>query len=321
MGGPEGLRRLNEAVEAYRQALTVYTRDDLPQPWATTQNNLGIALWALGERLGGPEGLRRLSEAVEAYRQALTVHTRDDLPQDWAMTQNNLGIALWALGERLGGPEGLRRLNEAVEAYRQALTVRTRDDLPQDWARTQNNLGTALRALGERLGGSGGSAAAERGGRGLPPGPHRPHPRRPAPGMGQDPEQPGHALRALGERQGGPEGLRRLNEAVEAYRQALTVYTRDDLPQDWATTQNNLGNALQIQVRLGGFPAGLEQVDRLCAGGGHPRRPRRPGVPADARHRLPRRHPSGRRGGPCLREPGRPRGTPAGRLPPRLGLD
>ena len=100
MGGPEGLRRLNEAVEAYRQALTVRTRDDLPQDWARTQNNLGIALWALGERLGGPEGLRRLSEAVEAYRQALTVHTRDDLPQDWATTQNNLGIALrpWASG-------------------------------------------------------------------------------------------------------------------------------------------------------------------------------------------------------------------------------
>ena len=161
-----------------------------------TQNNLGTALWALGERLGGPEGLRRLSEAVEAYRQALTVHTRDDLPQHWATTQNNLGIALRALGERLGGPEGLRRLSEAVEAYRQALTVRTRDDLPQDWAMTQNNLGARAPGPGRAVGRSGGSAAAERGGGGLPPGPHRPHPRRPAPGLGHDPEQPGH--RALG---------------------------------------------------------------------------------------------------------------------------
>ena len=71
-------------MEAYRLALTVCTRDDLPQDWARTQNDLGVALWALGQRLGGPEGLRRLSEAVEAYRQALTVRTRDDLPQDWA---------------------------------------------------------------------------------------------------------------------------------------------------------------------------------------------------------------------------------------------
>ena len=117
-----------------------------------TQNNLGNALWALGERLGGPEGLRRLSEAVEAYRQALTVYTRDDLPQQWATTQNNLGNALTDLGERLGGPEGLRRLNEAVEAYRQALTVRKRDDLPQLWATTQNNLGNALQ-IQVRLGG------------------------------------------------------------------------------------------------------------------------------------------------------------------------
>ena len=225
------------------------------------------------------------------------------------MTQNNLGIALASLGERQGGPEGLRRLTEAVEAYRQALAVCTRDDLPQDWATTQNNLGNALQGLGERSGGGGGSAAAERGGRGLPAGAHRLHPRRPAqhgrdpgqPGqracesgrasgrsegvrrlseaveayrqaltvytrddlpqaLGHDPEQPGQ--RALGPGRAvraGPEGLRRLTEAVDAYRQALTVHTRDDLPQDWATTQNNLGVALaDLGERLGGR--------RVCGG-------------------------------------------------------
>ena len=116
MGGPEGLRRLNEAVEAYRQALTVHTRDDLPQDWAKTQNNLGLALRALGQRQGGPEGLRRLNEAVEAYRQALTVRTRDDLPQDWATTQNNLGTAL-QIQVRLGGfPAGLEQVDRLSQA-------------------------------------------------------------------------------------------------------------------------------------------------------------------------------------------------------------
>ena len=57
MGGPEGLQRLSEAVEAYRQALIVRTRDDLPQDWAVTQNNLGNALQFLGEHQGGPEGI------------------------------------------------------------------------------------------------------------------------------------------------------------------------------------------------------------------------------------------------------------------------
>ena len=45
--------RLNEAVEAHQQALTVVTRDHLPQDWALTQNNLGLALAALGMREGG----------------------------------------------------------------------------------------------------------------------------------------------------------------------------------------------------------------------------------------------------------------------------
>ena len=67
---------------------------------------------------------------------------------------------------------------------------------------------------------------------------------------------------------GGAEGLRRLSEAVEAYRQALIVRTHDHLPQDWARTQHNLGTTLQVQVHLGGFPAGLEQVDRLAQAGG-----------------------------------------------------
>ena len=38
-----------------------------------------------------------------------------------------------------------------------------------------------------------------------------------------------------------------LAQAVAAYREALTVRTRESLPQDWATTQNNLGAALEEQ--------------------------------------------------------------------------
>jgi tetratricopeptide (TPR) repeat protein len=144
------MRHLAEAVEAYRQALAVRTRADLPQDWAMIQNNLGNALWTFGERQGGGEGTRHLAGAVEAYRQALAVFTPAELPQYWATTQNNLGSALRSLGEREGGAEGLRRLAEAVEAYRQALGIRTRADLPQDWATTQNNLGDALQTLVRR---------------------------------------------------------------------------------------------------------------------------------------------------------------------------
>jgi hypothetical protein len=42
-----------------------------------------------------------------------------------------------------------------------------------------------------------------------------------------------------------------LEEAVSAYRAALEEWTRERVPLDWATTQNNLGNAL---ATLGGTP-------------------------------------------------------------------
>src|SRR5215210_6163785 len=51
----------------------------------------------------------------------------------------------------------------------------------------------------------------------------------------------GDALRRLGERES---GMARLEEAVEAYRAALTERTRERVPLQWAMTQNNLGNAL-----------------------------------------------------------------------------
>ena len=41
---------LEEAVAAYREALTEYTRERVPLQWAMTQNNLGNALRTLGER-------------------------------------------------------------------------------------------------------------------------------------------------------------------------------------------------------------------------------------------------------------------------------
>jgi hypothetical protein len=114
--GPEGTRKLAEAVEAFQQALTVRTRDTLPQDWAMTQYNLGIALKILGERQGGAEGARWLAEAVEAYRLALAVYTHDSLPQQWAMTLKNLGRVLQIQIRRDGFPKGLELVDRLSQA-------------------------------------------------------------------------------------------------------------------------------------------------------------------------------------------------------------
>jgi hypothetical protein len=142
--GPRGAQLLSEAAAAFRLALEVYTRDRLPQDWATIQNNLGAALSGLADQTEGPRAAQRLDEAVAAFRQALEVRTRDGLPQQWATTQNNLGLALSGLALRTEGPRAARLLTESVAAFRLALEVYARDRLPQQWATTQNNLRTAL---------------------------------------------------------------------------------------------------------------------------------------------------------------------------------
>ncbi len=139
-----GTHRLEQAVEAYQQALKERTRDRVPLDWAATQNNLGTALQTLGER---DRDTDRLEQAVKAYQPALKEHTRDRVPLDWAATQYNLGDALQALGERDSGTD---RLEQAVEAYQQALKEYTRDRVPLDWARIQHNLALTYLMLFEK---------------------------------------------------------------------------------------------------------------------------------------------------------------------------
>jgi tetratricopeptide (TPR) repeat protein len=265
-GGAEGLHLLDEAVAAYREALAVYTRADMPADWAMTQNNLGNALSIQGRRTGGAEGLRLLGDAVAVYREALAVRTRADRPADWAMTQNNLGIALRSQGERTGAAEGLRLLGDAVAAYREALAVHSRADLPADWAMTQNNLGVALSTQGERTGGAEGlrllddAVAAYREALAV-------HTRADMPAeWAMTHNNLGNALKRQGERTGGSEGLRLLDDAFAAHREALAVYSRADIPAEWAMTQENIGllhesmadlEPARERVHLGGAEAAL----------------------------------------------------------------
>lgn len=203
-----GDRKLGEAAEVWRDLLLLQPRDEDPESWAITQTNLGNTLWSQGKRLGGPLSLRLLGEAVTAYRAALEVYTREQSPQDWATTQKYLGLALSYQATRSEGPESLRLLNESVTAYHAALEVYTREQSPKDWAMTQYNLGLALSYQGKRTSGAGSPAGS----------------------------------------------LRLLGEAVTAFRAALTVYTREQSPQDWASTQYNLASALMNQGQGRGVP-------------------------------------------------------------------
>ena len=237
---------LVEAIDANRKALSLAPRSQRWSDWATTQNNLGIALLRLGER---ESGTAKLEEAVTAFREALKERTRERVPLEWAGTQNNLGTALAVLGER---ESGTAKLEEAVTAYREALKEQTRERVPLDWAGTQNNLGIALLRLGERESGTAKLEEAVTAFREALK--ERTRERVPLEWAGTQ-NNLGTALGVLGERES---GAAKLEEAVTAYREALKEQTRERMPLQWAITQNNLGNALQL---LGGRESGTAKLE------------------------------------------------------------
>jgi hypothetical protein len=85
-----GRASLDEALET---ALEVRTREDAPLDWATTQNNLGIALKVLGDRT---RQIALTGRAAETFRGVLEVNTREMTPLEWVteLCVRPLGAAL-----------------------------------------------------------------------------------------------------------------------------------------------------------------------------------------------------------------------------------
>jgi tetratricopeptide (TPR) repeat protein len=219
------------AIEAYEEALEVYTPAHLPLQYAMTQNNLGNAYRTLAEVEGKAENCKR---AIEAYERALKVYTPARFPLQHAMTQNNLGTAYQTLAEVAEKAENSKR---AIEAYEEALEVRTRDRFPLDYAATMNNLGTAYQTLAEVEGKAENSKRAiEACEEALKVYTRDRFPMQYAATM----NNLGTAYGTLAEVEAKAENCRR---AIEAYGKALKVYTRDRFPMQYAATMNNLGNA------------------------------------------------------------------------------
>ena len=238
------------AIERYCHLAELRPQNAFPRDWATTQNNLGNALKALGDR---DSGTARLEEAVTAFREALQVRTRARAPLDWAMTQSNLGNVLSDLGER---EQGTARLDEAVAAYREALKENTRVSVPLEWARTQNNLGVALWLLGKR---ESGTAPLEEAVAAYREALQEQTRERVPLDWARAQNNLGVALEDLGARES---GTARLEEAVTAFREALQELTRARLPLDWAATQNNLAVALEV---LGARESGTARLEEAAA--------------------------------------------------------
>ena len=231
---PLGDRALNLelSIAAYQVALRVFTREVLPEDWAKSQNNLGIAYC---NRIRGDRA-ETLERAIAAYKLSLEVYTRDAFPEDWGRSQNNLGIAY---RDRIRGDRA-ENLERAIEACELSLQVRTRDAFPEKWAGTQNNLGIAYwdRIRGDR---------AENLERAI---------------TAYELSLEVYTRDAFPEKWAGTQNnlgnayrdrirgsrAENLEQAIVTYKLSLQVYTLDTFPEQWAMLQNNLGNAYRDRI-------------------------------------------------------------------------
>lgn len=115
----QGTEHLEEAILAYRAALKNSDLFSDPRDWATSQHNLGYALWLVATRDQNASSLF-LAQSVDAYRAALGYRSREQDARAWGLTQNNLGVSLFDLAKV---SRGTQELILAIEAFNATLGV------------------------------------------------------------------------------------------------------------------------------------------------------------------------------------------------------
>jgi len=131
---------IQKAIEAFKEALKVYTLEKFPVEYAQTMNNLGASYRDL------PAGFaaKNLQKAIEAFKEALKIYTLEKFPVEYAQTMNNLGIACWESSVD-NIIDKNKNLKNAISAYKEALKIYNAKDFSVEYAETQYNLELAYR--------------------------------------------------------------------------------------------------------------------------------------------------------------------------------
>ena len=230
-----------KAVAALRASLSPDLPEQKPYDVAGRQLALGNALMIFGDR--GED--RAFEEGVEMYRQALNGFSKEDYPGDWAAAQMNLGNTLTTRFER--GDD--TRAGEAISAYDEALSIYTRDDYPQRWALAQSNRAVLLLEVGKQ-----GDMEAYREAIAVNRLVLEVYTREDLPlDWARTQFNLGNTsmyLAAAVEDEGEDDDEELLEQAVSAFDAALSVYTSEDTPRQWATVQVQHGLALAAMDRI-----------------------------------------------------------------------
>ena len=194
---------------------------------------------AISALLGGAKEARAYGNSeqrIAAYGALVAEFPNTAFPALWASNQTSLGDAYSA---RTHG-SAAENIEAAIKAYDAVLTVLTRES-PARLGRDPERSGQCL--CGSHPGQPG--CEPRSGHQGLRGSLDRPDPRGLPARLGPDREQPRRAYqdRIQGSR------AENLEAAIKAYEAALTVRTREAFPQDWAMTQNNLGNTYRNRIQ------------------------------------------------------------------------
>ena len=133
-----------QAVEAYKSAITALNKTTHPHDWALNNIRLGLAFYHLAHRSEQP---KLMSHAIAALEQSLTVFTKATNLGRWAEVKNHIGVVMTSMGEELSDNTMLER---AILAFDESLDIRKREHVVLLWAQTTNNLGAAAFALAKR---------------------------------------------------------------------------------------------------------------------------------------------------------------------------
>lgn len=231
----------NNAIKIYKELIQSFTLKDFPRDYASIQNNLGVAYVTLAEV--ETKSAERTKQAIEAYKEALKVYVSSPTA-NYAMTQGNLGTAYHMLAE-VEKDNRLQNCTKAIEAYKKALTIYTLESFPRPYAVTKNNLGMAYVTLAE-VGKKQVENYVKNYGKAIKAYKEAlqvfTKEKFPLEYAGVQ-NSLGITYRKLAEMLYGnhkADNYRSL--ALEAFEEALTVYTLEDFPVLYAVAYNNLGN-------------------------------------------------------------------------------
>lgn len=275
------------AITGYKIVTKVLNREEYPEEWGLTQNNLGLAYL---NRIEG-DSAENQESAIAAFQSALKVRDRVNYPKEWAETQNNLGLlyfnrtegdtsdnieqaisyyeaalsaypkevnsAVWAMIEnnlglayynRIEGEKG-ENIERAIASFQAALEVYTYDKFPLNWVLLQDDLGNAYcdRLRGDELQNQEAALSAFKSALLIYTCEEFP----------EDWARTQNNLATIYSDRKHGDKAENLELAIQACQNALQLYTREKFPEDWAMVQTNLGAAYRMRV-IGDFSENLE---------------------------------------------------------------